>query len=505
MKILLVNPESPTTFWSFRHALKFISRKAVATPLGLLTVAAMLPSAWQKKLVDMDVSPLGDPDIEWADYVFLSGMGIQMTSFKEVVKRCNALGVKVVAGGPLATMAYKEFDGIDHFVLDEAEATLGPFIRDLAAGTPKPLYRADRFPDISKTPIPMWSLLEQNKYNNMCLQYSRGCPFDCEFCNITVLNGRKPRVKSKTQFIAELESLYQTGWRGDVFIVDDNLIGNRAKLKNELLPAMIKWSKKRSFPFRFFTEVSIDLADDDVLIELMVKAGFKQVFIGIETTNQASLVECGKKQNLKRDLIAAVKKLQRQGLIVHGGFIVGFDHDPPSIFEQQIDFIQKSGMAIAMVGLLNVPPGTRLFKRLEAENRLLDYSSGDNMDGTLCFIPKMDADQLKTGYQKILRTIFAQDAYYKRIKNFLKSYRVPSRHVMCFQPIEMIAFFRSLWIMGVLEKGRKYYWKLLFLSLFCYPQKFPIALEMGIWGYHFRRIVAAIAGPASKADGLPSR
>jgi len=492
MKILLIYPETPTTFWSFQNALKFVSKKSSEPPLGLLTVAAMLPEAWEKKLIDMNVSRLTDKAILWADYVFISGMNVHLKSLREVIKRCNQLGVKVVAGGPFCTTDYQKLEGVDHFVLNEAEITLPEFIQDLENGCPQPIYTSTEFPDISLTPIPLWDLLDQKKYASMSVQYSRGCPYNCEFCSITFLNGRTPRTKSKTQFIAELESLYQSGWRGSVFIVDDNFIGNKKKLKQEILPVLIEWSQTHKYPFSFTTEVSINLADDEELVKLMVQAGFEHTFVGIETPNDASLDECGKSQNRKRDLVDSVKKLQRCGLNVSGGFIVGFDHDPPTIFEQQIKFIQQSGIVTAMVGLLNAPSGTRLFQRLKKENRLLDIMSGDNMDGSMNFIPIMSPHKLKEGYKQILQTIYAPKAYYERVKTFLQEYQLPFKKPHRLTWCDFKAFIRSIWIIGILEKGKRFFWQLFFFSLFKCPEKFHLTITMSIYGFHFRRVVETL-------------
>jgi len=492
MNILLVYPETPSTFWSFRNALRFISKKSSEPPLGLLTIAAMLPKDWTIKLIDTNVRTLKDDHIRWADYVFITGMNVHVNSMKDIIKRCNDLGVKVVAGGPACTTDDQEFEGVDHFVLNEAEATLPPFIRDLQSGCAKHFYTTEEFPDIASTPNPRWDLLEMTKYSSMSVQYSRGCPFDCEFCSITMLNGHRPRTKRKEQFLEELETLYQQGWRGAVFIVDDNFIGNKRKLKAELLPALIQWSKHRDFPFYFTTEVSINLADDEELVRMMVEAGFKVAFVGIETPCEESLAECGKVQNRQRDLIGSVRKLHHQGLIVSGGFIVGFDHDPPSIFEQQIHFIQKAGIVTAMVGLLNAPSGTRLFNRLKSENRLLNIFSGDNMDGSMNFIPKMDTQRLKTGYKKILTTIYSQRAYYERVKTFLREYRLPTMRFAKPTFREIQAFLKSVWILGIRERGKRFYWKLLLFSLFRHPAKFPLAVTMAIYGFHFRRVVETI-------------
>ena len=492
MKILLVYPETPNTFWSFRNAMRFVSKKSNEPPLGLLTVAALLPADWQKKLIDMNVCHLKDEDILWADYVFVGGMNIHFKSIKKIIKRCNELDAKVVAGGPMFTTEYEEFSDVDHFVLNEAEITLPMFIKDLENGHPKRIYSSKEFPDISITPTPLWSLLDLKKYVNMSIQYSRGCPFNCEFCSITMLNGRRPRTKSTEQFLGELEALYQLGWHGDIFIVDDNFIGNKRKLKAETLPALIEWSQTRKYPFSFTTEASINLADDDELVQLMVKAGFDYAFIGIETPNHESLAECGKTQNQQRDMVESVKKLQRHGLHVYGGFIVGFDNDPPNIFERQIEFIQKSGIVTAMVGLLNAPSGTRLFQRLKKENRLLDRPTGDNMDGSINFIPKMNFQKLIEGYRTIVKTIYSPKPFYERAKTFLQEYQLPSFKPSKVSFLEIRAFIKSIWILGVLEKGKRYYWKLLIYSLFKYPNKFPVAVTMAIYGFHFRRVVEAI-------------
>lgn len=493
MNILLVYPESPTTFCGFRDALKFISKKSAEPPLGLLTVAAMLPSKWNSKLIDMNVTKLKNSDIVWADYIFLSGMNVQRPSFVKIVMRCNQLGVKVVAGGPMVTIGHEDFPGVDHFILNEAEATLPPFLDDLESGKiPARIYSTDDYPDISNSPVPLWSLLDMKKYARMSLQFSRGCPFDCEFCSISVLNGCTPRTKTKEQLISEMTSLLEQGWSGSVFIVDDNFIGSRKKIKEEILPAMIKWSKEYKNSFYFTAEVSIDLASDDELIGLMVDAGFRSVFIGIETPNKESLTECGKFQNTKGDMLTSIRKLQQNGLMVSGGFIVGFDHDTPEIFEQQMDFIQKSGIVNAMVGLLNAPPGTRLFNRMQSEDRLLNSMTGNNVDGTINFVPKMNYKSLIRGYRNLLDDIYSQKKYYSRIKTFLRQYQPcrTSAHRLTFNSIK--AFIRTLWVLGILERGRRYFWRLIFLSLVRYPRSFPIALTMAVYGLHFRRIVRNI-------------
>jgi len=489
LKILLVYPQYPDTFWSFKHALRFISKKAPFPPLGLLTVAAMLPGKWEKKLVDMNVIPLTDEDLKWADYVFISAMVVQKNSADEIITRCQKLGAKVVAGGPLFITGHEEFAGVDHFVLGEAEITLPPFLEDLEKGCAQHIYTSNERPDISKTPIPLWSLINMKKYSSMNVQYSRGCPFNCEFCDIIILNGHKPRTKDRDQMLAELDALYYQGWRGGVFIVDDNFIGNKRKLKKEILPVIIEWAEGRKYPFALSTEASINLADDEELMQLMVKAGFTTVFVGIETPNEESLAECNKFTNINRDLVASVKKIQNRGLEVQGGFIVGFDSDPLSIFRSQINFIQKSGIVTAMVGLLNAPRGTRLYQRLRKENRLLRDFSGNNTDCSLNFIPKMNYETLINGYKHILSTIYSSKQYYERIKTFLKEYKPPKRKGRFqLQLYHIKGLIKSMWFLGIKGRGRKYYWKLFVSTLLRHPRAFPLSISLTVYGFHFRKV-----------------
>ncbi len=475
--------------------LRIVSRKAAFPPLGLLTVAAMLPKEWEKRLVNMNVTTLSDEDIKWADYVFISAMVVQKVSVKEVIKRCHNLGAKIVAGGPVFTAGYDEFEEVDHFVLGEAEVTLPPFLLDLEKGCAQHLYTSNERPDISKTPIPLWSLINIKNYSSMTIQYSRGCPFNCEFCDIIILNGHKPRTKDKDQILAELEALYSQGWRSGLFIVDDNFIGNKRKLKAEILPAIIKWMKGKKYPFALSTEASINLADDEELMQLMVEAGFNTVFIGIETPNEESLAECNKLPNKNRDLIASVKKIQNHGLEVQGGFIIGFDNDPVSIFESQISFIQRSGIVTAMVGLLNAPRGTRLYQRLKRENRLLRESTGDNTDFSINFTPKMNYETLMNGYKDILNTIYSPKQYYERIKTLQKEYK-PKRKkgASQIQFYHIRAFSKSMWFLGIKERGRQYYWELLFSTLLKHPRSFGLSMSLAVSGFHFRKVIEKYIG-----------
>lgn len=493
MNILLVNPTFPDTFWGFRHALKFISKKAAYPPLGLLTVAAMLPPAWNKRLIDMNVQTLKDADLMWADYVFLGGMSVQQSSARGVITRCKSLGIKIVAGGPLFTVHHEEFDDVDHLVLNEAELTLPRFLNDLALRRPQHRYESNEWADLTRTPLPLWSLINSHDYGSMNLQYSRGCPYDCEFCDITVLYGRVPRTKTKEQLLRELDNLYAFGWRGGVFFVDDNFIGNKYRLKKDILPAMIEWMEKMKYPFSFNTEASIDLSDDEELMDLMAKAGFHAVFVGIESPNEESLVECKKIPNKNRDLIASVKKIQHHGFQVQGGFIVGFDSDPSSIFQKVVDFVQESGIVTAMVGLLNAPVGTKLYQRLMKEGRLLKTMTGDNTDFSMNFIPRMNREALLKGYRSLLEHIYAPKPYYARVKHFLRTYRPPAVHLSRLTMADIRALVASTVVLGVVGKERFQYWKLFLWSLFTRPRLFPLAITFSIYGHHFRKILEVYA------------
>lgn len=486
MNVLLIYPEFPDTFWSFKHALSFIHKKASTPPLGLLTVAALLPAGWQKRLVDTNVRSLTQQDLEWADLVMVGAMAVQREPARKIIRRCKEAGKRVVAGGPLFTYEWEQFPEVDHFVLNEAEITLPPFLADLARGCPQPRYESEDYPDLRTTPTPLWDLIDIRRYDAMSIQYLRGCPYNCDFCNVTALFGHRPRTKTAAQIVAELDSLYARGWRKNIFFVDDNFIGNKKELKNEILPALIEWQKGKSgLPFQ--TEVSINLADDEELLGLMAEAGFNAVFVGIETPNEDSLTECSKHQNKNRDLVASVRRIQQAGMQVQGGFIVGFDNDTPNIFQQQIDFIQKSGIVTAMVGLLQAPYGTRLFERLTREGRILQEMSGDNVDGSTNIIPRMDLELLRRGYRKMLDQIYAPEVYYERVRTFLKNYQPPRfKPALEFQYV--MAFFRSIYQLGMKGAERVHYWRLFFWTLFNRPRLFPLAITFAIYGFHFRKV-----------------
>ncbi len=491
MNILMIYPSYPVTFWSFKYILKYISKKAAFPPLGLLTVAAMLPKEWNLQLVDLNTQRLKQKDLEWADYVMISAMLVQKDSVREILENCKQLKKKIIAGGPLFTSKSEDYIHlVDHLILNEAECTLPQFLVDLENGTPKKVYRSNNFPSLQNTPLPRWDIIKIKHYALLMIQFSRGCPFNCEFCDVTALFGNNPRIKTEKQFLQELQAIYDTGWRGSLFVVDDNFIGNKKAIK-AMLPHVIEWMKAHKYPFEMLTETSINIADDDHLIQLMTEAGFTNIFIGLETPNEESLKECSKNQNCKRDMTAAIKKLQAAGLQVFGGYIVGFDNDDESIFARQIKFIQETGVVTAMVGLLNALPNTKLWHRLKKENRLADTSSGDNTDGSINFIPRMDKEKLIAGYNKIVKTIYSPRYYYQRVNEFLKTYRPkPFARKNQYSWMRLKALIRSLFYIGILGNGisQWYYWKLMLKSLFIYRKSFAEAMTLMVYGYHFRKI-----------------
>ena len=490
MRVLLVSAATPDTFWSYKHVLSFISKKACFPPLGLLTVAAMLPRDWELKLVDLNVTSLTDAQLAWADYVFVSAMLAQVHSAREVVARCSKLDKAVVAGGPLFTTGHAGFPEVRHFVLGEAEDIMPELVADMLSGDLKEFYRCEKRPDIRQTSVPRWDLIQFKHYATMPLQFSRGCPFNCEFCDIIVMNGRVPRLKTNQQMIRELDSLVDAGWTDPIFIVDDNFIGNRTKVK-EFLRELIAWEQRRGIRLQFTTEASLNLADDPELLELMVRAGFKKVFVGIETPQEDSLLECAKVQNAKRDMLTAVKTIQKSGLEVMGGFIVGFDSDKFNIFERQIKFIQEAGVVTAMVGLLQALPGTRLFSRLKQEGRILHDASGNNVEASLNFVSKLDREILVEGYRSLVKRLYTPRMYYRRILTFLREYR-PQGQRIHLSWCDVKAFIKSLWVMGILSRGRRQYWKFLTKALFFHRRAFPEAMTLAIIGYHFRRVASAL-------------
>ncbi len=492
MKILLVYPRFADALWDNKHALEFIGKRASSPPLGLLTVAAMLPEEWAKRLIDMNVTDLNDEDIQWADYVFLSAMLAQQASTREVINRCKGLQTKIVAGGPLFSDTDLDiYRDIDHIVVGEAETSLPTLLEELEQGCARRVYRPDAWPDIKETPLPLWSLVDTEHYALMAIQFARGCPYDCEFCNVVVLNGHRPRVKDKDQVVAELETLYQHGWRGHVFVCDDNFLGNKHKIRTEVLPAIIAWMQSNNYPFALTAAVSIDIADDEEVMDMLVRAGFDRVTVGIESPNDNSLAECNKFQNRGRDLMTSIKKIQKQGLEVQAGFIVGFDNDTSNVFRTQIDFIQESGIATAMVSLLFAFPGTKLNQRLQHENRLLPTRIGENAYGAINFIPTIDSQVLIEGHKQILETIYSSKRYSERVKTFLTAYDPRKKMGGKLELDHVKAFLKSTWLLGMKDVERRYYWRLLAFTLLRYPRSFPISVRLAVTGYHFRKDIAA--------------
>lgn len=484
MKVLLVSPEVPDTFWSFKHVLRFVSKKSAFPPLGLLTVAAMLPDDWSCRLVDMNVDRLRDEDLRWADQVMIGGMLVHAECARGVARRCAALGKPLIAGGPLFTTGHANFPEIPHFVLGEAEEIMPRLVEDMRNGTLRPVYQAAGRPDVRRTPVPRWELADMRKYVTMAVQFSRGCPYDCEFCDIIVMNGRVPRTKAPEQLVAELEALRKRGWKAGVFVVDDNFIGNKARTK-ELLRAIIDWRRLTKPRMFFLTEASVNLADDPELTGLMTAAGFRKVFVGIETPSEESLEECRKLQNRGRDLVTSVHALQRAGLEVMGGFIVGFDHDPADICKRQFEFIQRSGVVTAMVGLLTALPQTRLWHRLKEEGRLMAESSGNNTAAGMNFVPKLNREFLQEGYRELMRKLYEPRAYYQRVRVFLRHHR-PVGPAVRLTWSDLKAFVKSWWVLGLRHRGRFGYWRLCWGTLLLRPRQFGLAVELAIIGHHFR-------------------
>lgn len=483
---MLVYPRNPDSFWSFKHVLRFLAKRAAFPPLGLLTIGAMLPADWQLRLVDTNVQPLDDRDVVWADWVMLSGMIVHKEPTREIARRCRELGRPVIAGGPLFTTGHEEFPEIPHFVLGEAESLMAELVADMRAGAVKPSYRASGFPQMTDTPVPRWDLIDLRHYVTMPVQFSRGCPFDCEFCDIVAMYGRVPRTKAPRQVIAELEALRAAGWRDMVFIVDDNFIGNKKRVR-ELLVELTAWRERTKPSLGFLTEASVNLADQPELLELMVRAGFKKVFIGLETPVAESLEECRKVQNSERDLVDAVRVIQRAGLEVMGGFIVGFDSDPLDVFRRQFEFIQRAGVVTAMVGLLTALPQTRLYARLADEGRVLAQSVGDNTAAVLNFVPRLDRASLLSGYRELMRSLYAPENYYRRVRAFLATWQ-PRGPGMRLARSDLRALVRSLWTLGVSTRGRLAFWRLFWATLLIRPRKFRAAIELAVMGHHFRTV-----------------
>jgi radical SAM superfamily enzyme YgiQ (UPF0313 family) len=493
-KALLVYPRFPPSYWGFRYAVEMLRKRSAMPPLGLLTVAAMFPDHWSLRVVDMNVTELTDADLEWADLVLTSTMVVQQGSLREVIARANRAGTPVAVGGPHPTSFSDDIANADHYLLDEVEESFPRFLADWEAGRAARVYRPEHKPDVTATPPPRYDLLDLGAYASMALQFSRGCPFNCEFCDITKLFGRVPRTKSNEQMLAELDGLYELGWRGPVFLVDDNFIGNK-KEALRLLPAVAEWQRERGFPFDFYTEASVNLAKLEPLMDAMVDAGFSMVFLGIESPNPEALRQTQKTQNTSRGdddfLLHAVTAIQEKGIEVSGGFILGLDGDGPEVFDAQVGFIQQAGIPMAMVGLLTALRGTDLYDRLEREGRLLAESSGNNVEVTLNFRSELDREVLIAGYRRVLDTLYdaGLEKYFERCWTLLRRLGERKRPRSRVRAAELGALVRSLRVQLFSRQGPAYL-KFLARVLLHRPGQIDQAVRLAIKGYHFRKFTA---------------
>lgn len=506
VRALLVYPELPPTYWSMTYALPFIGKKASIPPLGLLTVASLLPADWDVTLVDMNVERLRPSAVSAADVVFTSSMIVQRDSHERVVRLCNELGRPVVAGGPYPSSGHDRIGGVDHFVLGEAEVSLPPFLVDFARGQAARVYRAEVRPDLALTPPPRFDLAKLRRYSTMAVQYSRGCPHSCEFCDIVELFGHAPRTKSADQLLNELTLLHDSGWRGSVFVVDDNFIGNVRGVK-ALLPRIAEWQRDRGYPFGLFTEATLALAEDEELMDLMVAAGINMVFVGIETPDRETLASVGKRQNLRSDMLASVRTIQRKGMEVSAGFVLGFDSDPIDIFERQVRFIQESGIPSAMVSLLTALPGTRLHERLRKEGRLAGESCGGNNthDLRLNFVPRMDPGALLDGYRKVLAEIYDPDRYFARCLDLLRSMKPHRTSARRITVTEIRAFLFSL-VRQTFSSYSLSYWKYLVKGLLARPRMLAETVTMAVKGHHFFRMTRdVLEGSVQNRESVVTR
>lgn len=493
LKILFVSPRnSEPTFWGFQRALKFVGKKAPMPNLGLLTVASYFKD-WERRFIDLNIGPLNVFDIMWADLVAIGGMKVHEPSVREIVRMCKSYGKKILGGGPLFTAEPHLFPEVDHLVLGEVESgNLVEFIREFKAGVARHLYEAPvEKPSLALTPQPAWELLvdKLQYYHVMPLQFSRGCPHHCIFCDITQLFGTKPRQKSIPQFLAELDALYQAGWRGQVFIVDDNFIGNIAAAK-DMLRAIMGWLNLYNYPFTLSTEVDVRVGKDDELLNLFSLANFDELFFGIETVYEPTLRWYRKHHNLGVQLAELMQRCLNHGIVPVSGFIVGADTDDPGAFEKIRRFIQDVGMVKPMLGLLQAPPGTALYKFMAEQGRLLAVSFGNNTSAAMNFVPKMNAEELHKLYAKLVQEIFSPQAYFKRAELFLERYR--SRAVTHVQKEHLIAIWKSFWLIGVFSEDRGYFWRMVLVSARNGFRNFSKAISLCIQWQDLKRLPESI-------------
>jgi radical SAM superfamily enzyme YgiQ (UPF0313 family) len=494
MNVLLVAPSFPITYWGFQYSLSYTGKQVTLPPLGLITVAALLPEDWHLRLVDTDIRALADDDLAWADAVLVGGMRIQAQSIHDILARARAAGVRTVVGGPAPTTSPAEYADADVVFCGEAEGRQDELVAAItgASSGAKLLPAHAERPDMELVPAPRYDLVDLDQYASVSIQYSRGCPYECEFCDIIQIFGRRPRVKSNEQVLAELGALYDAGYRGTIFFVDDNFIGNRPAVKR-LLPEIAGFQKQRGFPYELYTEASVNLASDDALLAAMVEAGFNAVFLGIETPSPASLAGANKKQNLRLDLVAAVDKITRAGIEVMAGFIVGFDEDSADSFSAQSAFIAEAGIPLAMVGLLIALPGTALERRLVREGRLRKKTDGDQF-GRPNFVPLMDEATLLTGYIDLLATIYSPDAYYERCISFVdRAPKVAVRRPASLR--NLLVFAKAIVGIGILSRRRRLFWRLLGRAATRAPHNFGWAVGKAVMGEHLIRYTSEVVLP----------
>lgn len=459
MRVLLLYPKFPPSFWSFEKALALVDRKAMLPPLGMITVAAILPQEWEFKLVDRNVQDVTEAEWEWAELVILSAMIVQKEDFLAQIHEAKRRGKKVAVGGPYATALPQEVTEADYLILDEGEITLPMFVEAIAKGQPSGTFRANgEKPDVTGTPIPRFDLLKLDAYDSMSVQFSRGCPFQCEFCDIIVLYGRKPRTKTPEQLLAELEQLYQLGWRRSVFMVDDNFIGNKRNVKL-LLRELKTWMAEHQYPFRINTEASVDLAQDPELMDLMVECNFSAVFLGIETPDEDSLAVTKKFQNTRDSLSDAVDAITRAGLRVMAGFIIGFDGEKPGAGDRIVRFVEKTAIPTAFFSMLQALPDTALWHRLNKEGRLR-CSANANQTTLMNYVPTRPLEQIAREYVAGFCDLYDPEKFLNRTyRHFIKlgapRYKARNREISWASIRALLTIF---WRQGVVRKTRLQFW-----------------------------------------------
>jgi radical SAM superfamily enzyme YgiQ (UPF0313 family) len=491
MNVLFLYPRVPNNFWSMQDLVKIMGHKVSYPPLGLMTIAPLLPVTWNKRLIDVNVKMYTKKDLLWADLIFISAMNVQTPFVYPIIKDCKSLGKTIVAGGPLFTHEHEKFPEIDHFILNEGEITIPQFLKDLEEGIPKKIYKTDEFADVHNTPLPDWSLVNFNDYTSAIVQYSRGCPYLCDFCDVTTLFGRIPRTKTVDQMVNELDIIVKSGSPEVIFFADDNFIGNKVILKKELLPALIEWRKHNLSAPGFATQLTINLADDEELMNLLLEAGFRHVFIGIETPEEEGLLISNKKQNTRRNLSESLKILHKKGFIIGAGFIVGFDTDKPSVFDSQIEFIQNNPMIIVIMNILKAPPGTALYDRMKIENRLDERFNFSEFKSN--FKPVMDAELLKNGFRRIASTVYSIENMTERTINTLKTFggdaEINNKIKRRFKPRDIGTMFSVIWNLIITNKDRKYYLHIFRWTYKNKPEFFSLAFFAALVMFQYRIIL----------------